>query len=509
MTENDDLRPEPEFAAPATPQPPVGTDDNGPQYGQPVPPTQTTKGRNRGAVILASVLGLALIGTGAVFALPLLSPVHRPSEALPAASAMYIEANLEPGVDQLTAAAALLEKVPEAKNAQGEQMRLDRGGSAKEQLFNLLLRDVLGMGIEYADVEPWIGDRVGIGVLGGSTGLDTPTPAVAFAVKDSAAAMRSLPQILAQSSSLSRMTATPVGDRFVVLTTTSSAPLFTKALHEGTLDQSASFKRMAPSMDKDKIVSFYGDATKALKLVADVTDLATPVPEAGGVSAGVLNLTTEYAEFKVDGVDGQKVDFETGAYELAGAVGGNPYAVVSISDTLPMFNTLWENLPSDQKSAATDVAQSLGLAVPGDLGTLLGDRTALAVFDGNTVGLVTQGAKSSETQRLWADLDTTMAAATGTTPLKTATEGDRVAVTFSQAGDPAIEPSELLRGSQASSASLFNRAVAAGPATVVVFVDTSSFASSGMSIPKLGIGITVVADKDGTSKSVARIVPLG
>lgn len=479
-------------------------------YLQPGVSPAPVKKRNRGVLILAAVLGVALIAAGGVFAFTQLSATHRPAEALPASGGVYIEVNLEPGVDQLVAGAALLQKMPQLKDAQGNPIQIDASKTPKEQLFNLLARNVMRLDVTYADVEPWLGDRVGVTMLPGASAADQTPLAVAVAVKDSAAAMKSLPALLAKSST-TQLTATPVGDRFVVITKNSDAATFADELRAGTFAEDANFKRVTGTTDKTKIMSFYTDAAKAVSLAGKVTNQTVSTSAAQGVATGSLNLTADYAELTSDGVDGQKVELKTGAYEMAAAVGGSPSVVMTVSDSAWVIDQVWANLTSDQQRTLVDGGRSFGLAVPDDVRAMFGEGSTIAMFGvGQTFGLVAKGAQPDQAKRPWGGLSGTLAGACPScAPLDIAVEGDRVSVAYSPYGGAYVEASDLLRGSQLSANTVFTKAVPSGPANVVMFVDTSSLTALSSSMPKLGIGLTSTSNKDGQSHGVFRVVPLG
>ena len=476
-------------------------------YMQPAALPAPTKKRNRGVLILAAALGVALIAAGSVFALNLFGG-HRPSEALPANSVLYAEMNLEPGLDQLAAGAMLLQKIPQATDAQGGPLQMSASGTPKEQLFNLLAGGVMGFDINYADVEPWLGDRVGVAILPGTSATRVQL-AVAVAVKDSAAAMQALPALLATSSAV-RMTATPVGDRFVVITESADAARVADDLRAGTLAEDANFTRVAATMDKGKILSFYGDGTKALALAGTLTNQAVPSSASAGLMTGNLNLTPDYAELTTDGVDGPKVDLKTGAYELAAAVGGTPSAVLALSDSGSALEEAWASLPSAEQRTLIDSGRSFGLSLPADLPTVFGERTAIAAYgSGRAFGLVSQGAQRDQTRQAWGKLATALRGTCNGCVWDISSEADRVAVAVTPYGGSTLRALNVLRGTPLSSNSAFTKAVPNGPATAVLFADTSALTDMGPTMPKLAVGVTSTGTKDGQSRSVVRVVPLG
>jgi hypothetical protein len=102
-----------------------------------------------------------------------------PAAAVPAGAPLYVEVVARPGGDVRSGAEAALQKV----------LRTDDPGKRAQQLFDQLA----GKQVKWADVSPWLGDRVGVFV---TSIKDNGQGAVVFAVKDEGKARATLERLL-------------------------------------------------------------------------------------------------------------------------------------------------------------------------------------------------------------------------------------------------------------------------------------------------------------------------
>jgi hypothetical protein len=147
---------------PGTPAPP------GPV---PPPPGPRTSGVPTGLKVGFGVLGLALIG-GAAFAGyqvydTLSGGGAQPADVLPATTVAYTRLDLDPSASQKIALLDLIDRVPEVKEGLGLE-----DVESQADLREVAFTDWFGLedacGVDYADdVQPWIGERVGLGLVGG------------------------------------------------------------------------------------------------------------------------------------------------------------------------------------------------------------------------------------------------------------------------------------------------------------------------------------------------------
>ena len=152
-------------------------------------------GRRRRPLLLAGlgVLGLGVAGGVAFGAWWYLADGGSAAEALPADSLGYVGLTLDPSGQQKLQALETLRKFP----ALAEELDLEGDASdvdLKERLVDLVLEDAPCTGLSHGeDVEPWLGDRLGVAAV--DLGDDAPAAVVAVEVTDAEAADEGLAEI--------------------------------------------------------------------------------------------------------------------------------------------------------------------------------------------------------------------------------------------------------------------------------------------------------------------------
>lgn len=159
---------------PGTPGPATSTDAGS----VPPPPSSGTataaggpsRGKRRGLKIGIGVLALVLIAgaaVGVVAYTKLSGGGPQPADVLPASTVAYARLDLDPSASQKVALLDLINRVPEVKQELGLE-DVDSQADLREVAFT----DWFGLddacGVDYEDdVKPWIGERVGLGLVGG------------------------------------------------------------------------------------------------------------------------------------------------------------------------------------------------------------------------------------------------------------------------------------------------------------------------------------------------------
>lgn len=151
-------------AGPGSVPPPAGgtvtaSDSGGPRRRMPL-----------GLKIGFGVLTLALIAgaaVGVVAFTKLSGGGPQPADVLPASTVAYVRLDLDPSASQKIALLDLIDRVPEVKQELGLE-DVDSQADLREVAFTdwFGLEDACGVDYE-DDVKPWIGERVGLGLVGG------------------------------------------------------------------------------------------------------------------------------------------------------------------------------------------------------------------------------------------------------------------------------------------------------------------------------------------------------
>src|SRR5690625_4363133 len=147
-----------------------------PQYGAPAPyESGSSKSGRRGLLIGGGIVGSLLLVGGGIFAAVafLGSSGPHPYEALPASSFAYAEIDFDPESDQKTAYLGLKDQLTDIFDADEDF-----------ELFETV-SEALGDDLDYAtDVEPWIGDRIGLSAITDEESVDGFIAYLAYQVDD-------------------------------------------------------------------------------------------------------------------------------------------------------------------------------------------------------------------------------------------------------------------------------------------------------------------------------------
>jgi hypothetical protein len=123
-----------------------------------VAPSSTPRKR-RTALAAAGVVGVAaVIGGGVWVGQAFLARGPQPAEALPASTLGYAAVDLDPSGSQKLEAADFLGAFPSLNKGKSS-------GDLRERFFNLAMSD-LTCDLDFKDVEPWVGNRAAIAVVG-------------------------------------------------------------------------------------------------------------------------------------------------------------------------------------------------------------------------------------------------------------------------------------------------------------------------------------------------------
>ena len=153
--------------------------------GRPLPRTRGNARRKLAAGVGA--LAVLAAGAGAVWAWQaLMGQGAQPAEALPASTLAYVAVDFDPAAGQQLAALGFLRKFPSLEKHVG----LTDAGDLREGVFDGVKAD-LGCGIDYAEVEAWVGQRFAFAFVdqGG------PKPVLVLQVADPAKAKAGLDRL--------------------------------------------------------------------------------------------------------------------------------------------------------------------------------------------------------------------------------------------------------------------------------------------------------------------------
>jgi hypothetical protein len=235
------------------------------------------------------VAAVALGGTALVSALG--GGGAQPEDVLPANAIAFAKLDLNPSAGQKLAVFRLASKFPKAKVTSQDT-------SVKESTFGSFFTGPTGtssFGLDYKkDVQPWLGDRVGVGVFPDIDGDKSPEVGVAIAFTDRAAAKSALDRVIAKAATGAGKVQNKTGyafaeDGYVILSdTTAHATALAKAGKTGPLSASR-YAEDVKSLGSDQIGVAWADIAALYKAIPKDTWSTGPFAALSGSLKGAEN----------------------------------------------------------------------------------------------------------------------------------------------------------------------------------------------------------------------------
>ncbi|WP_406318163.1 DUF3352 domain-containing protein [Streptosporangium sp. NBC_01639] len=381
-----------------------GWQQQGPDFlgaGQP-PAPPARKGGKGWLIAVIAALVVALVGGGGAYAVSLLSGGGtQPHDVLPGSAIGYVRLDLDPAANQKLALFSIARKFTATKDS-------FRGEDPRTALFDLLNKNADAKINYAADVEPWLGSRIGVAVLPPANGSEEPGFVGAIQVTDAEKAKAGIAKIAD-------------GDKYGIAFREDYALI---AATQAEVDQAAqaapltdlpTFSDDLNDLGETGVLSFWMDAGRVAQLTPQV---ATQDPAALAQLknlrvAGALRFDEGYVELAgisrgAQALEGMGEPEVTGIGKLPASTAG----AVSFSGLGDVVSKQWAQIlkSADQTAGgglqqfADQAQQQAGLALPADLVTLLGKNLTVAVdgtgLDGDQpkIGarIVTDPAKAQE-----------------------------------------------------------------------------------------------------------------
>jgi len=341
------------------------------------------------AAALAAAVAVAVAGCGSSSG----GADTDPASVVPAGAVLYVEAVVRPEGDERTNAESVLRKVLDTTDPRGKIVELlDRAGKEK--------------GIVFArDVDPWLGDRVGVAV----TSLKAPngdTDVVLVAAStDAEAAAKAMERLNDDAETRSHReidyrvdrkdaTATAVvGDSVVVATTERALKTAIDASEESSLADSDALKKARSSVTDERIGFAYIDAQRFLAEAIDASGRGADIAPFLGSLRDTLPktiaaaLSSDADAIRVDAVAlGAKPigpEGASGAEALAG-LPADAWLGIGVGDLGATLDGVLEQLSSSGlagvgvEALLGQLRQQIGLDVRRDLLAWMGDAAIFA-----------------------------------------------------------------------------------------------------------------------------------
>jgi hypothetical protein len=335
--------------------------------------------------LVGGILAIVGLGAGGAFAWQQVGGGGaQPESVLPSTTIAFAKVDLDPAGGQKLDAIRFARKFPKAK----DQVRED--SDLREVIVKALQKDKALAGVDYAkDVEPWLGKRVGFGLVPGKDADSKPVPVVALAVTDRDAARTSLPKLAKSLDGECQ-----VLDDYALCTEQDNGQLAAvlSAAKKSPLTDNATFTKDLGDLGEDGIAAVWFDAGKLSKAAGGLATsglMALPT-KANAAGHGAYALRFDGPNLELAGrVNGLSTDFAPGSAGSTGlaALPEDTLAAVGVANAGEQLRAAWPGIEKSLKSLAgeqqfTDgLAQAqdkLGLTLPEDLFKALGTQLTLA-----------------------------------------------------------------------------------------------------------------------------------
>lgn len=382
---------------PGQPGPPQGPPGDGwqqpDQSGGPPP----GGGRKRGVVIVAVVAAIAVVAAGAVLAFQTFGGGGaRPADSMPASALAYAQFDLDPSAEQKVNVVRLLRGFPEFEEETG--ITSDRD-DLRQLAFEEALSD-LDCDLDYEqDIEPWIGDRVGISAVPVD---DTVIPVIAVQVSDEGPAEEAvstleecsttgaLPEDIDVAEEDSDVGVNFVGE-YMLLTEADHLEAVVQMSTDSPLGDTDGFTQDMNSLEEQGVMSFWVDIQGLLETPEVASSMESSgedlsVLEEYDSAFGALRAGSDYIELATM-VRGGSFTLEADGDNPVTELPDTTLSALSVSGGGRALDENWDDLLTTldssnggQTQAQIDAFESeTGFSVPEDLVTLLGDNLMIAL----------------------------------------------------------------------------------------------------------------------------------
>ncbi|MEV7806334.1 DUF3352 domain-containing protein [Microbispora sp. NPDC088329] len=342
------------------------------------PPSPPGRGRRARGWILALVAAVlvGLVGGGGVWAASKLSGGGaQPQDVLPADALAYVRLDLDPSAGQKLALFGIARKFSATRGSFG-------GDDPREALVTALRNNEPDLAeVDYArDVEPWLGDRVGLAVLPSGDGGD-PVGALAVQVKDEAAARAGIAKLGLGDGKAGLA----FRDGYALIAT--SQKLADEYVKAAPLSGDQRFASDLRALGEQGVLSFWADVEKVAEVGwSDLADTPALRQIKGMRFAGALRFSGDYAELAGITRGGTPTSVRPEPVKI-GELPASTVAAASISGLGDMLREQWPSIEQATGGPGGDVLRQVldgaraqyGLSLPDDLATLLGRTFTLAL----------------------------------------------------------------------------------------------------------------------------------
>lgn len=355
-------------------------------------PEPRKRGRGKTAIALVGLGTLAVAGVGVAAATYLGGGGAQPEDVLPDSALGMVKLDLDPAAGQKLAVYRLAQRFPSTSD------KVKDKDSVKDDLLSSLFEDEEDVDYE-KDIQPWIGDRIGIAAVPG-TG-EEPEPLVAVAFTDKAEAEDALRDLAADDDEM--FYAFSEKADYVLIGDSQDTVDAAAQEKSDVLADNPSWEKAVDALDGDQIMTAWADLDAVWGALpeedrADVAEVyGLDDFELGGTIVVGAHAGDDHIE-----VVGRGIDIETPISNdtaVGGAAGSgmvqdlpaDTVAAMSITNLGPGLAELFDTVyGEDDPLGIVASAEEAGLTMPDDLRTLLGTETVLAMFGMEEGGMRTR-----------------------------------------------------------------------------------------------------------------------
>lgn len=328
----------------------------------------------------AGVIGLGLIGGGAVFAFSKFNGGGpQPESALPSNSMAFAKIDLDPSADQKVDAIRFARKFPGMKDPLSG---VDENGDLRKEIFDAI-KDEGGLdGVNYEeDVEPWLGQRFGMALVPADGGGD-PEVVLAFASTDEEAAKEGLDKVTKDGGYCS------VQEDYALCGEEQS--VVDKAVNDAaskSLEDSDTFSQDMDDLGEDGMVTGWMDGNAIQEAAGDIEGVDQPDTELEGRFAAALRFDGPTLELagRANGLPDGSVPSGDGT--SAGDLPAETLGVFAVTGLDEALKNAWPDFDEAMKGAfgydwtsgVDDFERQTGLSLPDDAAKAIGSDTTVAL----------------------------------------------------------------------------------------------------------------------------------
>jgi hypothetical protein len=484
-------------------------------------------------VLIAIAAVMALIIGGGAFAITraMGGGGDRPASAMPAGTVAYLQFDIDPAAGQKIAALKFF------SDMDSDEMQALRDGDIKREVFELLTEEdesLLGELDYEEDVEPWLGDRVGLGMLDNGEATE-PTPLVGLQVTNEGAAEKALAQIEQDEAAWYFH-----GD-YVVITTAEQVEAAKSDTEAGNLAGQEYFVEDLEALGEQGLMSGWMDlaATSQLSqrvMQSDLGGMPSQMDglylgsEFGSLSEGRAAMTLRFGDDGIElaansyGTPLQGLDTSTDTPRLVSDLPDDTVGVVSLEHGDQIVDLLWDQLSAiapEEVAQAKQEAAAEGFELPGDLKVLVGDSLTLSagagIADAVEAGSdqVPVGYRAhTDTERAEALIEMLLSSSGMESETDLAYRSDDGVLSIAATQEYV---DQLADGDGLGSSDLFAQAVPeADEAQSVLYIDVNAFEESYLSqlegderdaLEKLAaVGVSTSIDEDGNGSFLLKVI---